>query len=144
MGKSSTSFYIKDEFIDRMEEQNINKSSLVNDLLRQYFEGESHVDMAVREIRRERIKAEQRALKKQLELTEEELEVLDEKESKYKQAYTRSLEELVENVKNGGRVWSDHQRVKEIATEHGKEPTEVIEAVREECPNAHPDQFQQP
>lgn len=144
MGKSSASFYVEDEYLDRMDEQNINKSNLVNDLLGQYFNGESQVTNAVRDMRKQQVKAERDALETQLELKENELEMLDEQQSKEAQEYHNDVQELINTVQQGGRIWEEHALVKEVAAEHGKSPTEVIETVQEECPNARVDQFTQP
>ena len=144
MSKSSSSFYIKDEYLDKMDEQNINKSELVNDLLGQYFGGESHVEQAIREYQIKDLSLQEQTLEQRLELIKSQQDQLREMEEKQDKKYNTDLQPLIETVNDGGRIWPDHQLVKEIANDHGKDTETVIDDVRAECPNARNKQFTSP
>lgn len=135
---------VDEENAEWLDETKDNKSAYINQLLTEARLGKSGVDGIIREFKKKDLRMQRETLEGRVELVKDQLEELDELDAKESQEYRNEIQELTNTIKNGGRIWKGHALVKDVSNSHGKEPTEVIDDVKEECPNARDNQFEEP
>lgn len=90
--------------------------------------------------KRDGIENELQDIERKIERAENKLESLRDAEQEYI-GRLKSIEERMEE--DGMRVWEEHGKVQSVAREYGKEPSDVLEDLRERNPGFEDRQFQQ-
>lgn len=120
MTKERTSVTLDEDVADYIRQDHINTSGLVNKLLRRHMEG-GNVDNAIRDLRREQLKAEVNSLESQTEQKKKELARLDEMDEEANDISEEELRKIRQVPKD-----EDHPMIQEMAERHDMTPAEAI------------------
>ncbi len=136
---------VSKENLEWLDENYNNRSGYIDDLLTQARMNGGDIDSILRKQEKRKLQREMQNHRSQLELLEQQLEDLEEADSMEQHEYDRSLEDLLDTLRKGGKVWPSHNLVQEVSRQHSVEPGRVIDDLRERAgDDITEDQFEQP
>lgn len=136
---------VSTENLEWLDENYNNRSGYIDDLLTQARMNGGDIDSILRKQEKRKLQREMQNHRSQLELLEQQIEDLEEADSMEEHEYDRSLDDLLETLRKGGKVWPGHNLVEEVSREHSVEADRVIDDLRERAGDEiTADQFEQP
>jgi TolA-binding protein len=120
MAKKRTTVSLDEDVAEYVGQDHINTSGLVNDLLRRHMEG-GDVDTAIRQLRREQVKAEIQSMQSQLEQKQSELARLSELDNQANEITDDELAKIRQVPRN-----EEHPMIQDIADRYDMTPAEAI------------------
>lgn len=133
--KEPTSVNLRKDHKDKMDARNINRSSLINDLLDKYFNGSNVVDEAVRDFRKRQLRSEIQNHENQLEQLESELSRIATAEEKKQSRKEERIDELIDGLlQSDGTLPAEHKKVQQISSEWFEGDTgDAMDAIKTRC-----------
>lgn len=133
------------ENLEWLDEEYNNRSGFIDDLLTKARMNGGDIDSALRQQEKRKLEREMQNHRNQLELLQEQMEQLDQADTMEEHEYDRSLDDLLDTLRKGGKVWPSHNLVQEVSREHSVEADRVIDDLRERAgDDITDDQFKQP
>jgi phosphohistidine phosphatase SixA len=128
--KTRTTVYLTDENIEWMDSKSINRSELINKLVRRYREGGEQMDAALADFERERIKSEMEQAEAKLDTLERQLNRIDDVVVSPEQREREQLEQTFETLTNIPAD-PDNMAIQNQADSHDMTPEEFATELEE-------------
>lgn len=126
MGRKPTSINLEEDHRRWMEEENINRSEFVNDLISRYRENDGRMEDVIRQYQIQQLRSEIEAERSKVESKEQRLERLLEEQEEQSHQKQAELSEAKEALENAPRD-PTNPAIKNWADQLGMTPKQLID-----------------
>ena len=128
--RTPTSVNLRDDHREWMDEENVNRSSFINELIEEYRQSEGRMDDVIRNYQIQQLKADIEAEKSKIQSKESRLEDLVNEQRERSNKLGAEIEEAREALKDTPKE-PNNPAIEKWATDLGMTTTEFIEALEE-------------